>query len=180
MVARFANRTLPRSRWFVVVLVITLAGVTGCTVNEVTRTQNGQTLTDVGDPPRSGDVDPCGLDDSFLRSLSVDPADLSRGSGEAPTCSWEKNAFTEPRLYYWVEGETAADESNATAIIGDNREVEVFYDSEVLARYILRTDDLTFNVSYSVAAPEPGETLDPSAPEGVAEVIEELLRLYGE
>ena len=151
-------------------------------VSEVTRTQNGETVTETpNEVPNSGDIDPCGLDESFLRELSVDPADLVRGRGNSssPTCTWEKGPYSEPTLYYWVDGETPADPSNELRVLDGGVTAEVFVESDVSTRYILRADDLTLNVSYSVDAPESGESLELTAQEGVAATIDRLLQMYG-
>lgn len=160
-----------------VVTVVSLAVLltSGCVVSEVTHTRNGETVTEsVNEVPDSEDVDPCGLDESLLLDLSVDPADLARGSGSAPTCTWEKGPYSDPRLYYWVKGATSADPANDLIDLDNGLTAEIYYDSEGLARYILRTDDLTLDVSYSAALP-----LDPTAPQGVNAVMDGLLLLYG-
>ena len=147
----------------------------GCVVSEVTHTRNGQIVTETADEiPSSEDVDPCGLDETLLRELSVDPADLVRGSGSAPTCTWEEGPYSETGLYYWVEGQTSADPANELKVLDNGLTVEVFYESPGTTRYILRTEGLTLNVNYSAPA-----TLDPAAPEGVAAVIDQLSALYG-
>ncbi|MBB0970245.1 hypothetical protein G6016_15030 [Dietzia aerolata] len=151
-------------------------------VSEVTHTQNGETVTEtVNEVPNSEDIDPCGLDESFLRELSIDPADLLRGRGSSasPTCTWEKGPYSEPTLYYWVEGETPANPSNEIRVLDSGVTAEVFVESDVSTRYILRADDLTLNVSYSVDAPEPGQSLELTAQEGVAATIDQLLQMYG-
>lgn len=164
-----------RGTWFVPAAALTVLLTGGCVVSEVTHTQNGTTVTESADAvPDSGDIDPCGLDESFLLELSLDPADLVRGSGSAPTCSWEKGPYSDPSLYYWVEGGTSADPANDLKVLDNGLTVEVFYDSEGLARYILRAEEVTFNVSYSADA-----SLDPSAPEGVTAVMDQLLTVYG-
>lgn len=158
------------------VTVLAAVVLSGC-VSEITHTRNGQTVTEsVDKAPNSEDVDPCGLDESFLVELSVDPADLvrGRGTGSSPTCTWEKSAYSETGLYYWVEGETRADPANELRTLDNGRTVEVFYDSPGMARYILRTEDLTLNVSYSAPA-----SLEPTAPEGVEAVMDRLLVMYG-
>lgn len=147
-------------------------------VSEVTETQNGETVTEsVNAAPNSEDVDPCGLDESFLVELSLDPADLVRGRGtsSSPTCTWEEGAYSETSLYYWVEGETPADPANEVTVLDSGRSVEIYYDSPGMARYILRTEDLTLNVNYSAPA-----SLEPTAPEGVAAVMDQLLAIYGD
>lgn len=168
----------------VVVSSALLAAVlgSGCVVSEVTHTQNGETVTETtNEVPNSGDIDPCGLDESFLRELSIDPADLLRGQGSSssPTCTWEKGPYSEPTLYYWVEGETPANPSNELRVLDSGVTAEVFVESDVSTRYILRADDLTLNVSYSVDAPEPGQSLELTAQEGVAATIDQLLQMYG-
>ena len=146
------------------VTVLAAVVLSGC-VSEITHTRNGQTVTEsVDKAPNSEDVDPC------------DPADLvrGRGTGSSPTCTWEKSAYSETGLYYWVEGETRADPANELRTLDNGRTVEVFYDSPGMARYILRTEDLTLNVSYSAPA-----SLEPTAPEGVEAVMDRLLVMYG-
>ena len=168
-------RRRERGTGFVAAGLLAVLMTGGCVVSEVTQTRNGQTVTEsVSGAPNSEDVDPCGLDESILLDLSVDPADLVRGSGSAPTCTWEEGPYSETSLYYWVEGATSADPSNDLKVLANGLTVEVFYDYPGMASYILRTDDLTLNVSYS--APE---TLDPTAPEGVAAVIDQLSSMYG-
>ena len=169
-------RRCGRGSGFVAAGLLVALGAGGCVVvSEVTHTRNGQTVTEsANEVPNSDDIDPCGLDESLLLDLSVDPADLSRGSGSAPTCTWEAGPYSETSLYYWVEGETSADPGNEVKVLDNGLTVEVFYESPGMTRYILRTEDLTINVNYS--APE---TLEPTAPEGVQAVIEQLVALYG-
>lgn len=166
-----------RGTRFVAVASLAVLLTSGCVVSEVTHTQNGETVTEsVSEAPNTEDIDPCGLDESFLVGLSLDPADLVRGRGasSSPTCTWEEGPYSETSLYYWVEGQTPADPANEVTTLDNGQEVEVFYDSPGMARYILRNDDLTLNVNYSAPA-----SLEPTAPEGVAAVMDQLLLMYG-
>ena len=79
-----------RGTRFVAVASLAVLLSSGCVVSEVTHTQNGETVTEsVSEAPNTEDIDPCGLDETFLVGLSLDPADLVRGRGasSSPTCT---------------------------------------------------------------------------------------------
>lgn len=142
-------------------------------ISEVTTTRDGETVTE-NDVPNSEDIDPCGLDESVLLDLTIDPADLVRGSGSRPTCSWETGPYSDPALHYWISGATPVNPANDLKVLDNGLTVEVYYDSERVARYILRMEEHTFDVSYSADLP-----LDPTAPQAVTAVMDHLLALYG-
>lgn len=148
--------------------------VSGCAVSEVSHTRNGETV----DPSESDvpdwvdDVEPCGLDGELLERLGVVDMDLTEGGGSTPTCSWEVNAFTSPRMYYWVKGPSEPDPANEVIEVA-GVEAEIFLENPVDARYIVRTEEFTLDVAYLSDAVESPEL--PDGPTGAELVVASLL-----
>lgn len=152
--------------------------VVGCTTNEVTHTVNGETV-EPPDPdfsPGGEGDEPCALDDALLERLGVADMDLTEGGGSSPTCSWEVNAFTNPRMYYWVSEPSEPDPVNEVIEVA-GVEAEIYLETPVNARYIVRTDEFTLDVAYLSDVVESPEL--PDGPTGAELVIEALLGKYG-
>lgn len=160
---------LPR---LILVCVAALLAVS-CTTSEVTRTVNGETV-EPQDPdftPGLEEGDPCALDEALLEQLGVADMELTAGSGTSPTCSWEVNAFTSPRMYYWISEPSEPDPNNEVVQVA-GVDAEIYLENEVDARYIVRTEEFTLDVAYLSDIESPDL---PDGPAGAELVLEALL-----
>ena len=120
------------------------------------------------------DTDPCDVPRNVLEELGVQDMPVQRAAVSRPTCAWEIGAYRDPSMYYWVSGPTEPDHLNDTVVLAGTR-AEIFYESEGLARYIVRLDRHTFDVAYSAdTSPDT-----PTGPEGAGLVVTALLDKYG-
>lgn len=151
-------------------LTVATALVSGCSVNEVTRTVNGTTVSAPPETPRS-DIDPCDLDAELLERLGLDPTEFTSSLGSEPTCEWGSQR---PRMHYWVTGPSEPDPTNTVVTVA-GQAAEIYVESDVRAAYILRYEDITFEVRYFTEVPT-GDML--SAPDGAELVVEALVEKY--
>lgn len=144
----------------------------GCAIHETGRAVNGVPVSE--QVATGSDTDPCDVPRNVLEELGVQDMPVQRAAVSRPTCAWEIGAYRDPSMYYWVSGPTEPDHLNDTVVLAGTR-AEIFYESEGLARYIVRLDRHTFDVAYSAdTSPDT-----PTGPEGAGLVVTALLDKYG-
>lgn len=149
--------------------------LSGCSVQEVTHTVNGEDVTDAERPLAADEVDACtALSDETLEALGLaelEPVELT--TADAPGCDWSGiNNYTTPSLVVWVtEPETPSENDEIVTI--DGVDVNVWSIAGNSGRYVAYFDDVTLSVNYL------GAELDIDAHDALELAMRDVLAHYG-
>lgn len=147
---------------FLAVAMVGISALSGCSVNTVTVTKNGQVQTN--DPVENlPDVDACSaVTAETLEALGladVEPQDLVDPT--APGCEWSGfNDSVTPSITLWVLDPESVDEGNETVMVA-GLPVNVWAINDTNGRYVVRCGPVSLAVNYTGTKDSlpPGEAL---------------------
>ncbi len=148
--------------------------VTGCAVQEITYTQNGEVVEPDDLPPEIADVDACtALSDDTLDLLGLSELEPVEVMPPQTGCEWSGyNDYVVPSLIVWV-GEPEEGDPTDEIVTIDGIPVNVFSALGNTGRYIAYLDDVTLTVNFK------GAELEIDAHTALEAAMSDVLRHYG-
>ncbi len=131
------------------VLALAAVGLIGCSTHEVTRTENGTSVTAA--PAPDTDVDACkALTSQTLQALGLtDITPVPVTDKTKPGCDWSgANDYITPSVTLWVRSASVGDSSNDTVTIA-GKKVQVWAISSNAGRYVAICDKRSVTINYT-------------------------------